>query len=169
MRETLARAIHENYLREQQGKMPPDDPAMQPWDKLREDLKEANRQQVDQIAAKLKAICCEMVPVSGRMPVKFEFTSKELEFLSQMEHRRWLDDKIKAGWRYGSVRDHDQKTHPSLVSWEVLPEDEREKDRQAVRAIPELLAAAGFEIRCSEERQRNLISGAYRSLECSKQ
>lgn len=147
MQENLARAIHENYLREQQGKMPPDDPAMQPWEQLREDLKEANRQQADQIAEKLKAIGGEMVPVAGRVPVRFEFTPEQLEFLSQMEHRRWMKDKIESGWQYGPVRDHDQKTHPSLVPWEELPEAEREKDRQAVRAIPGLLAAAGFEIR----------------------
>lgn len=147
LREQLARAIHENYLREQRGKMPPDAPALQPWERLREDLKESNRQQVDQIAAKLKAVGCEMVPATGRGPAKFEFTPEELEFLSRMEHRRWMDEKINAGWQYGPVKDPVRKSHPSLVSWEDLPEDEREKDRQAVRAIPELLAAVWFDIR----------------------
>ena len=147
LREQLAQAIHENYLRAQQGKLPPDDPAMQPWESLIEILKEANRQQVDQIVKKLEAIRCEIVPVVGRKPVKFEFTKPELEFLSQMEHRRWMEDKIRSGWHYGAVRDHNKKTYSSLTPWEDLPEDEREKDRQAVLAIPELLAAVGFEIR----------------------
>ncbi len=147
LREQLARGIHDNYLREQQGTMPPDDPAMQPWEQLREDLKEANRQQAGQIAEKLKAIGCEMVPVSGREPVKFEFSPEELDFLSQMEHDRWMKDKRAAGWTYAPPpRDDAKKTHPCLVPWEELPENEREKDRQAVRAIPELLAAVGFEI-----------------------
>jgi hypothetical protein len=147
LREQLARPIHENYQREQQSTLPPDDPAMQPLEQLREDLKESNRQQVDQGAEKLKAIGCEMVPVSGRDPAKFEFTPGELEFLSQMEHRRWMEEKLKGGWQYGPVKDPVKKTHPCLVPWEELPEDEREKDRQAVRAIPGLLAVVGFEIR----------------------
>jgi hypothetical protein len=149
LREQLARAIHENYQGEQQRNLPPDDPAMQPWEQLREDLKESNRQQAGQIAEKLKAIGCNMVPVPGRELVRFEFTPEELEFLSQMEHRRWLDEKLKGGWQYGPVKDPVKKTHPCLVSWGELPEEEKEKDRQAVRAIPRLLAEAGFEIRRS--------------------
>jgi hypothetical protein len=149
LREQLSRAIHDNYLREQQDKRPPDDPAMQPWEQLQEDLKESNRQQVDQIAEKLKAIGCEMLPVPGREPARFEFTPEELKFLSQMEHRRWMEEKLKGGWQYGPIKDPVKKTHPCLVPWEDLPEDEREKDRQAVRVIPELLAKAGFETRRS--------------------
>ena len=35
---------------------------------------------------------------------------------------------------------------PSAVPWEGLDEPVREKDRNAVRAIPRLLAAAGYNI-----------------------
>jgi hypothetical protein len=44
------------------------------------------------------------------------------------------------------VRDYDRKLHPDLVDWEYVPEASRDKDRSAVRAIPEDLAAAGLQI-----------------------
>jgi len=146
VREQLARAIHENYLREQQGKMPPDDPAMLPWEQLRKDLKESNRQQADQIPEKLRAVGYGLAPAAGHPPKKFEFTQKEIEDLASMEHERWMAQKVAQGWTYGPVKDTDQKTHPWLAPWEQLPEEEKEKDRQAVRQIPDLLFQRGFEI-----------------------
>jgi hypothetical protein len=45
------------------------------------------------------------------------------------------------------VRDNERKTSPYLVPWAELPEDVKEhQNRSAVRAIPELLADAGYEI-----------------------
>ncbi|MBM4275973.1 MAG: RyR domain protein [Deltaproteobacteria bacterium] len=149
-REKLGRAIHEKYLEAQRGKMPPDDPAMQPWETLREDLKESNRQQADQIPDKLQALGYTYKPAKGPRAAKFRFTPPEVETLAKMEHDRWMAEKRAAGWTYGPVKDAGKKTHPSLLPWEELPEEEKDKDRQAVRAIPALLAAAGFEI----QRQR---------------
>lgn len=147
LRETLARAIHENYRKEQQGKKPPDDPAMQPWERLRQDLKESNRQQADHIPEKLKVIGCGVRPASGGEDGVREFSAAEVELLAKMEHDRWMADKMAAGWTYAAPpRDDVKKTHPCLEPWEDLAEEEKDKDRQAVRAIPELLTAAGFEI-----------------------
>jgi hypothetical protein len=154
VREQLARTIHENYLREQQGKMPPDDPAIQPWEHLREDLKESNRQQADQIPEKLRTVGYGLAPIARRNPKKFEFSPEEIEKLARMEHLRWMAEKLKGGWRYGRVKDAVQKTHPCLVLWEKLPESEKDKDRMAVRQIPELLAQAGFEV-CKLERTQD--------------
>jgi hypothetical protein len=44
------------------------------------------------------------------------------------------------------VRDDARKIHPLIVGWEQLDETERDKDREPVREIPEMLARAGFEI-----------------------
>jgi len=147
IREKLAQAIHENYRGNQAGKKSPDDPAMQSWEHLREDLKESNRQQADQIPEKLQAVGYGIRLAAGWEPSKMGLTPEELELLARMEHDRWLRDKMAAGWTYAPPPRNDaKKTHPSLVPWEDLPEAEKEKDRQAVQAIPELLAKAGFEI-----------------------
>lgn len=146
IRETLARTIHENYRAAQAGLLPADAPGMQTWERLREDLRESNRRQADQIPEKLQAAGYGLRPAAGGEPAPFVFTPEEVEILARMEHDRWLAEKTSAGWRYGVPRNDAQKLHPSLIPWEDLPESEKDKDRQPVRAIPELLAAAGLEI-----------------------
>jgi hypothetical protein len=44
------------------------------------------------------------------------------------------------------MKDNSRKLHPDLVDWGYLSEESREKDRSAVRAIPEHLAEAGLQI-----------------------
>jgi len=119
---------------------------MVPWAKLSEDLKETNRQQADRIPEKLKAVGCDFVPVLNKTPKLFRFTKDEIEILAEMEHLRWNKQKYLAGWSYGKKKDAVNKTHPCLVEWKNLPEEEKDKDRSAVREIPQLLKNARFEI-----------------------
>lgn len=56
-------------------------------------------------------------------------------------HESWCDFKEKDGWVYGEVKDADKKTHPCLVSYDQLPEEQRVKDdlfRQVVLALGHL-------------------------------
>ena len=146
LREILGRAIHDAYRRNQQQTKAADDPAMRPWEELNEDLRESNRQQADAIAAKLHHIGCELRPVVGPAPAPFAFTDEEVELLAEMEHERWVEERRAAGWVSGPERDVERKITPYLAPYAELPEDVKEWDRQAVRAIPEILTAAGFEI-----------------------
>lgn len=50
------------------------------------------------------------------------------------------------GWKLGSKKDVVKKLSPYLGSWKELPGDVKEWDRQAVLAIPKLLADASLEI-----------------------
>ena len=151
-RETLAKAIHEKFRLDHKKDKSPDEPGMRPWNKLDEHYKESNRQQADHIPVKLKAINCDFVPVVGRKPKLMQFTNKEIEIMARMEHERWNREKFLDGWSYGKVKDEKKKTHPYLVEWEKLSPKIQEYDRQAVRAIPELLAKAGFEIYSLKEK-----------------
>ena len=145
-RELIARAIHERYRHNQQGRKAADDPALRPWEELSEDLRESNRQQADDIAAKLGAIGCEPRPAAGREPSAFVFTDADVEKLAEMEHERWVAERHAAGWVAGPERDTERKITPYLVPYAELPEEVKEWDRQAVRAIPEVLAQAKFEV-----------------------
>ncbi|MFQ5866124.1 MAG: ATP-binding protein [bacterium] len=144
-REVLARAIHEQYLKDHKGKKPPDDPAMALWEKLAENLKESNRLQADQIPVKLAAIGCDFTPVVGREPALMKFKKEEIEIMAEMEHARWNSERFLDEWSLGP-RNHDKKTSPYLVEWKDLPKKIKEYDRDAVRAIPKLLARVGFEV-----------------------
>jgi RyR domain len=158
----IARAIHENYVAEQtrdgvaMGSMP----AMAPWDDLDEDKREANRAQARDIEAKLAKIGCRVG--RGTVPPGFTFTDKELEALARHEQSRWASQRTAAGWVYGATRDDTAKVHPSLVSWDELPESEKDKDRDAVRNIPAVLAAAGLRV-IRERRSARATSASART------
>jgi len=46
----------------------------------------------------------------------------------EMLHQSWLRTKAQAGWRYGPTKDPVAKTHPCMVSYEMLPKAQRLKD-----------------------------------------
>ena len=54
-------------------------------------------------------------------------------------HDNWLSDKREAGWVYGDVKDEKAKTHPCMVSYEDLPQEQRSKD-YLFRAIVQALS-----------------------------
>ena len=72
------------------------------------------------------------------------------EMLAEAEHARWTVERLLAGWTLGEKRDVAGKVSPYLVSWASLPDDVKEWDRRAVRAIPKLLAGAGYEVERAE-------------------
>ena len=42
--------------------------------------------------------------------------------------------------------DKPRKLHKSLVPWDQLPQEEKDKDHDLVRGIPRVLAKAGFAV-----------------------
>lgn len=47
----------------------------------------------------------------------------------EQAHMAWSTMKRDNGWVYGPVKDAEAKTHPCLVPYEHLPEEQRLKDR----------------------------------------
>lgn len=53
-------------------------------------------------------------------------------------HKNWLAQKVADGWRYGTVKDPVAKTHPCMVDYDRLPQEQRSKDflfRAVVHAL----------------------------------
>lgn len=44
-------------------------------------------------------------------------------------HDNWMAEKVADGWVYGDVKDPDAKTHPCIVPFDQLPEEQQIKDR----------------------------------------
>jgi hypothetical protein len=145
--EQLARAVHENYVREQlsDGVKIDSRPSMCAWDDLDEDLREANRAQARAIADKIREVGANVVPAE-QVEEAFAFTDDEVERLARGEYVRWAAQRTAAGWVYGRKRNDRKKVHPSLCGWERLDEVERDKDRDAVRNIPGVLAHVGLAV-----------------------
>ena len=119
-----ARAIHEVYVKAQTaaGASEATDSALVAWEDLPESLRQANRAQADHIPVKQRALA---VSRSEQM----------IESLAEAEHRRWMAEKILAGWRHAEQRDNPRKLHPSLKPYSQLSEPEKQKDRDTVQSV----------------------------------
>jgi len=143
VREQLAQAVHENYL----SQLDPAStiPMNRPWDELDDDERDLSRRRVDGILGDLAAIGCELGPLRRWGVADTELSEAEIEQLAQREHARWMADRSAAGWVYGERRDDQAKRNPLLVEWDALDEGARAANLESARALPVLLARAGFE------------------------
>jgi ppGpp synthetase/RelA/SpoT-type nucleotidyltranferase len=138
-----ARRIHENYLEEKRHENP--DKAMQLFDKLTPDLQDSNRAQAQRAAGFLERVGYRVQRASGAAPLPV-LTRDEIDRMAEMEHGRWVVERLESGWRYGRNRDPEKKQSPFLVPWTELTEEQRDWDRNAGREWPRILAEAGLEI-----------------------
>ena len=139
---TAARQVHEDFLDQQRYSHP--DPVMQPWARLRPDLQESNRSQIEYLEDILRANGFGIRPAG--VPPNNPGFEKEIERMAQMEHGRWVLERIASGWTYGPDKDSQMKISPYLVGWGELKPDVREWDSDNILLWPELLAKAGLEI-----------------------
>jgi hypothetical protein len=145
--QNLARAVHERYLaeRRREGDRLGDAPALAEWEGLPDQYRAANRDQVFDIGYRLSVIGCYLAPRAG-IGARFAYRGEEIETLAEVEHERWMRERTRQGWAHGPVRDDEAWRHPDLVPWAELPERSRDKDRQVIRGLHDLLADAGFTI-----------------------
>jgi uncharacterized membrane protein len=142
--EQLAQAIHRAYLQAAfgRGEALSSRPSLQAWEELPDEMKESNRAQARQVGEKLAVIDCFMVPAFDPA-LTFEFENEEVQLLARLEHERWMGERMALGYAHGPARQG--RTHPDLVLWEDLTDEEREKDVAAVQNIPALLDSVGFQ------------------------
>lgn len=100
------------------------DPSMYDWDELAPELKESTRSQADDIPRKLRAVNCFMLDQDRGEPLVHvpEFTTAELDMLSEMEHERFNAERLQRQWRMGP-RSSNKRTTPFLVPWRDLTQD----------------------------------------------
>lgn len=119
-----------------------------PWDDLPEHEKEQNKSAVRDIPNKLNRVGYVMIPARSDEPAEFPRGKDDLELLSKMEHERWMQAKLSAGWQYAPDTNKEERLHKALLSWEDerLDENEKDKDREFVRLIPESLTLIGYTV-----------------------
>jgi class 3 adenylate cyclase len=147
--EELARAAHALNWEQQarEGKVRAESLTSGSWEELGEDLREVYRMQVADIPNQLYELGYELTAVSEVVPCEIVIAPEQLEILSRQGHERWMAERQRQGWTYGSTRDDAHKHDPSLVPWELLSEDEKQKSRAPIHRIPLLVRTAGFQIR----------------------
>jgi len=142
--EKLAMSIHYEYLNQQRraGVTREKNSSCVPWYDLPPQLRDSNRKQ----AAKLK----EYIEITGHKiePLKewdtplYQFSDSEVDILARSEFDRWIKDNEKQETIFSESIAINMKT----INWDDLDEDEKEKDRNAIRVIPRLFAGIGLRV-----------------------
>ena len=128
----IAKAIHTSYALKNHDK---------PWDEQSDGMQESNRYAAEHIAVKLRAVGCEIAPLTPEKTAA-DFSGSEVELMAQMEHHRWCAERYLDGWETADVKDKQKKLNPSLVPWDKLGPEEKAKDLDQIRALHETLRAA---------------------------
>lgn len=68
------------------------------------------------------------------------------EHMARNIHEVWAQSRLSQGWRYGEKRDDDLKTHPSLIPYEQLSEQEKQYDRDTALSALKFIVKEGFKI-----------------------
>jgi ryanodine receptor 2 len=78
-----------------------------------------------------------------KLPIELECLVEEM---SKNVHEVWAETRMQQGWTYGEQRNDELKTHPCLVPYEELPEEEKEYDRNTSIGTLKLIMKLGFKI-----------------------
>ena len=113
-----------------------------PWDRLDETYRQANRDAVAHIPAKLASAGigealwrgAHGLPKLPRTERLFR-SDTQLEALAELEHERWNAQRRMDGWRWTPQpkKDEVRRTHPSLTPYENLADNVKEYDRAYIR------------------------------------
>jgi hypothetical protein len=142
----LPRSIHERYCeaRMAEGELPVDNPSLKPWHAIDEDVRQSNRERADHVIYLLGRLGYVIDEARNEALSPVSFNKDVLEQLARLEHMRWTAERRLAWWSFGAIRDNALRRHPLLVPYDALEEEEKEKDRQTMRDIPEVLRRAGL-------------------------
>jgi len=76
--------------------------------------------------------------------VKLNTEQKELiEKLAANTHDVWAQKRIDDGWTYGVERNDKAKTHPCLIPYDELSNEEKAYDQEMVRQVIKTLVVMG--------------------------
>ena len=68
------------------------------------------------------------------------------EKIAENVHEVWAKSRIDEGWIYGKERDDENNTTPCLVPYDMLPEIEKEYDRNTAMNTIRLIIKLGYKI-----------------------
>ena len=134
--EAAAKKVHEAYIDQEATKQ-------KDWTKVK--LQESNRHQVKFARTLFASVGHDVRKASGKIALP-SFDDGQVGQMAEKEHGRWNAERLSAGWRYGKVKEVEKKISPHLISWKDLPQEIRQYDIDAVKNLPGILSAAGYEI-----------------------
>jgi len=137
--EVIAKAIHEDYRKNNPGSNYDMD-----WESLPEDIKKSNRDQANAFAEHIEFLGMKLKAKSAEKKAVKKLTGKQIEALAERIHNIWIKSKHDDGWIYSGTRNEEKKRHNLLVAYDELEESEKDKDRAIARGILPMLDKAGM-------------------------
>lgn len=86
------------------------------------------------------------VPIDTTAVALDDMEQRLVEKLARNTHDVWAQQRLNDGWRYGVERDDLAKTHPCLVAYDQLPEQEKEYDRRVSGEVVKTLLKMGYSL-----------------------
>ena len=110
-------------------------------------LQKSSYAQMSHMLTKVDALGYKVVPVEECNPDDriTAFSDEETERLAELEHERWMEERIADGWTAGE-RDHGAKTTPYLVPYSELDDSVKQYDRDVVDRLISFLDKAGLAV-----------------------
>jgi hypothetical protein len=140
----IGRSLHDAYLKKdlqllEQNPKHKIHPNSVAWENLPENIRNANRAVADHFDIKMRAVGCKVVQEGCGIEAKL--SPNEIEILAIMEHQRWWADRSLNGWELAEVRDDTNCFHPNMVPYEELSNADKQKDRDSVLQMIEVLGS----------------------------
>lgn len=106
------------------------------WLRLPENFKWSNRFQVDMYSYYTRVLNRNTDPQKAKYDAL-------ICRLAETEHRRWMAERIVAGWRQAELdkegKINERRIHASLIPYAQLPEEEKQKDFNVIATAPLLV------------------------------
>jgi hypothetical protein len=140
----MAEAGHEYYRRFHPETLPP-------WHELHPTLKASNEDAAAHGDIKLDTLgwTCRRLHDGESPPRAPQVEDRKIELLAQVEHNRWLGERLSSGWRYGEAKGDGgvgNKRRDMLVPWEKLTKAAEMKDIRHIKALAQMYATAGHAV-----------------------
>lgn len=81
------------------------------------------------------------------------------EEMSENIHENWSALRLKQGWSYGLTRNDHKKSHPCLVPYNLLPEEEKDYDRQTAEQTLKFILSQNYQIVPPESNEPGAFLG----------
>ena len=70
-----------------------------------------------------------------------------MEKIAENVHEVWSEGRLSDGWKHEKERNDNNKTHPNLISYDELSEEDKDYDRNTARETLKVILKLGFKIK----------------------
>lgn len=115
------------------------------YNMLSEEEKSCIYKQVKNIPSILHKMNYEVYSVKEK-PQSITIAQRELYILAEHQHKLWVIQRKQDGWKYGEIFDENEKLDPSLVSWNKLSENIKNKMIEYINLWTEILVESNLKV-----------------------